>query len=161
MISHRDFFLRVFIDVHEKDGKLFGRLEILLFEKKVDRKVLEFFLDLCENFYKDCYVHKIMKNLFIETGDVKSTKSIFPKISKKPLTHNRDGLISMKLKEDGSVSTKFVITLQPLKILDPNHIVIGRVIEGSNILTDLVAHGTKFGIPKKLFFITVSSVKTF
>lgn len=100
-----------------------------------------------------------MKNLFIETGDVEREKVIYPRRSIKAPSHDRDGIVSLKLNKDGSLSPKFVITMQPMKILDANHIVIGRVINGNNFITDLDAHGTKFGVPAKRFFITVSSIK--
>lgn len=151
--------LRVLFDIRKKDGKLFGRFEILLFDEKLEPKVIKHFTELCKTSYKDCYIHKIMKGLFVETGDVESSKVIFPSKSQKILPHNRDALVSLVLNdEDGSISTRFLITMQPMRVLDDNHLVIGRVTEGRNLITDLDAHGTHFGIPEKMFFITVVAV---
>lgn len=100
-----------------------------------------------------------MKGLFLETGDVECSTHIFPRTCSNPPLHDRDGIVSLKLNNDGSLSSKFVITMQPMRIFDDNHIVIGRVIEGNNFIIDLDAHGTKFGIPEKMFFITVTNIK--
>ena len=100
-----------------------------------------------------------MKDLFVETGDVESSKIIFPSKSQQLLPHNRDGLVSLLLNDDGSISTKFIFTMQPMRIFDQSHLVIGRVIEGRNLITDLDAHGTHFGIPERMFFVTVVAVK--
>jgi cyclophilin family peptidyl-prolyl cis-trans isomerase len=100
-----------------------------------------------------------VKDILIETGDVECSKKIFPRPYPNAPTHNRDGIVSMKLNDDGSLSTKFVITMQPMRIFDDSHIVVGRVIDGNNFIIDLDAHGTKFGIPEKMFFITVSAIK--
>jgi cyclophilin family peptidyl-prolyl cis-trans isomerase len=101
-----------------------------------------------------------MKDLFIETGDVENSVSIFPNNDNfQPLPHNRDGLVTLLLNDDGSVSPRFAITMQPLRVFDENHLVIGKVVEGVNLITDLDAHGTQFGIPERMFFITVTAVR--
>lgn len=105
-----------------------------------------------------------MKDLFIETGSVESSKSVFPRQQLKSgrkftKHHNRDGLVTILIDKDGKLSPKFAIIMQPMKIFDDDHLIIGKVIEGRNFITDLNSFGTKFGIPERMFFITVTSIK--
>lgn len=129
-------------------------------------EIVEKFIELCSNrnkndCYKGCKVHKIIKDLLIESGDVHegfnmNRIELFPS-SNKMGEHLNSGTVSMLLNNDGSVSSKFCITLKKLPSLNDKQIVIGRVVKGLKFLQFAAeGFGTRFGAPQKAIFIKSS-----
>jgi len=121
----------------------------------------EQFISLCESEkqnvgYKGCRVKRIISGLLIETGEVKLNCQ---KLSDNQTTrkhcgsHLYPGTVSVLIEEDGSLSTKFSITLKKCTLLDGHRIVIGRVVKGLETLAALDSFGSRFGVPKNTICI--------
>lgn len=118
-------------------------------------EIVEKFVELCQSSYRGCKIHKIIKGLLFETCDLQDEKvscALFPR-SRRKGEHLYPGTLSLLLKEDDSVSSKFCITLKNVRSLDGKQIVIGRVVKGLDVLLAVDGFGTCFGKPRKAIFI--------
>jgi peptidylprolyl isomerase len=111
--------------------------------------------------YHNCKVYKIMQGLCIEAGDTSKNDGSGSQLENSCKTYPKQfmgkhvyaGTLSSMLEVDGSVGTKFSITLKKTPIFDGGRFVIGRIVKGLDVLAALEQFGTRFGCPKKEVFI--------
>lgn len=148
------------MDFSLEDGETIGKVVIMLDSKKA-HDLVKHFIELCLSCYNGCKVYKIIKNLLIETGDIEANDGsgqrpknlcpIFP--SSKSNDTQLLGTVSMLLDDDGSVSSKFCVSLKKMKIQDGCQVVIGRVIKGLDVLSAIENFGSRFGVIHKTAII--------
>ncbi|XP_053565119.1 probable inactive peptidyl-prolyl cis-trans isomerase-like 6 [Bombina bombina] len=155
-----DFFCK-----HMKSTKhVFVYMDIAIQSIPIGRLLFELFTDICpltcENFktlctgtagtsqnglklyYKDCLFHRIVKNGWIQGGDILSGKgnggeSIFGETfgdENYAVSHNKRGILGMANKGRHSNGSQFYITLQATPYMDRNFVAFGQLIEGSDVL---------------------------
>ncbi|XP_075270358.1 putative inactive peptidyl-prolyl cis-trans isomerase-like 6 [Opisthocomus hoazin] len=146
---------------------VFVYLEIAIEEQPVGRLLFELFSDLCprtcENFralctggaksprdgreltYKNSLFHRLVKNGWIQGGDIITGKgdggeSIYgPTFEDESFAvrHKGRGVLGMANKGRHSNSSQFYITLQPAPYLDRKYVAFGQLIEGTEVLQRL------------------------
>ncbi|KAG8582446.1 hypothetical protein GDO81_008053 [Engystomops pustulosus] len=92
--------------------------------------------------YKGSPFHRIVKNGWIQGGDIASGKgnggeSIFGDTFEDEsyaVPHNKRGILGMANKGRHSNGSQFYITLQATPYLDTKHVAFGQLIEGSEVL---------------------------
>ncbi|XP_008937440.1 PREDICTED: peptidyl-prolyl cis-trans isomerase-like 6 [Merops nubicus] len=155
----------------------FVYLEIAIEEQPIGRLLFELFSDVCpmtcENFrvlctggaksprdgreltYKDSLFHRIVKNGWIQGGDVITGKggggeSIYgPTFEDESFSvrHNGRGVLGMANKGRHTNGSQFYITLQPAPELDKKYVAFGQLIEGTEVLQKLEAVPTYYERP--------------
>lgn len=124
-----------------------------------ETKILNQFIEFFRN-QNTCKINKIVKGLLLETDDFSDVDSkVGSEIISNPFekgNHLYAGTVSMLLKDDGSVSTKFCITFKSIPSLNGKQIVIGRVVKGLDVLLAVESYGTRFGVPQEAIFIKSS-----
>ncbi|XP_069707056.1 probable inactive peptidyl-prolyl cis-trans isomerase-like 6 [Phaenicophaeus curvirostris] len=148
---------------------VFVFLEIAIEEQPIGRLLLELFSDACprtcENFralcaggtkssrdgreltYKNSLFHRIVKNGWIQGGDIITGKgdggeSIYgPTFEDESFSvhHKGRGVLGMANKGRHSNGSQFYITLQPAPYLDKKYVAFGQLIEGTEVLQRLEA----------------------
>ncbi|PKK33268.1 peptidylprolyl isomerase (cyclophilin)-like 6 [Columba livia] len=148
---------------------VFVYLEISIEEQPVGRLLLELFSDACprtcENFralctggakslrdgreltYKNSLFHRVVKNGWIQGGDIITGRgdegeSIYGPTfegSYFSISHKRRGVLGMANKGRHSNGSQFYITLQPAPYLDKKYVAFGQLIEGTEVLQRLEA----------------------
>jgi cyclophilin family peptidyl-prolyl cis-trans isomerase len=145
---------RAFLTFGLEDGTTIGTIHVLI-DSEADSNAIQKFADLCCKGYKNSKVAKIFSDLYLESEDPRRVNSmkIFPATqpNKKQL---HLGSFSMILQEDGSVGSKFLISLKSTSEFDERQVVIGRVVKGIEIIIALGHLGSRFGRPKKVVLIT-------
>ncbi|KAE8602719.1 hypothetical protein XENTR_v10014097 [Xenopus tropicalis] len=157
-----------FHNKHLSDAKhVFVYLDISIQGKPVGRLLFELFSDLCpktcENFqslctgaagvslsglklhYKDSIFHRIVKNGWIQGGDIESGKgsggeSIFGETFEDEnfaVPHSKRGILGMANKGRHSNGSQFYITLQPTSYLDRRCVAFGQLVEGCGVLKEI------------------------
>ncbi|XP_069829730.1 probable inactive peptidyl-prolyl cis-trans isomerase-like 6 [Dendropsophus ebraccatus] len=141
----------VYIDIAIQD-KLVGRLLFELFSD-ICPKTCKNFQSLCSGevgdsqsglklHYKGSQFHRIVKNGWIQGGDIASGKgnggeSIFGDTFEDEnfaVPHNKRGILGMANKGRHLNGSQFYITLQATPYLDRKHVAFGQLIEGSEVL---------------------------
>ncbi|MEE6516752.1 hypothetical protein FKM82_026453 [Ascaphus truei] len=142
----------------------FAYLDITIQEKPTGRLLFELFSDMCpktcENFqtlctgaagnsqsglklhYKDSIFHRIVKNGWIQGGDILSGKgnggeSIFGETFEDEnyaISHDKRGVLGMANKGRHSNGSQFYITLQATPYMDRTYVAFGQLIEGNDVL---------------------------
>ena len=113
-----------------------GNIEIELFENEAPNTVSNFIALVESGFYNGLTFYRVEPTSFCQTGCPNSdgtgdakyrivSESRFPKARS-----HFAGSLSMVLNSDGTHSSQFLITRQPLSQLDGKNTVFGRVIEG-------------------------------
>ncbi|XP_075354634.1 putative inactive peptidyl-prolyl cis-trans isomerase-like 6 [Mycteria americana] len=148
---------------------MFVYLEIAIEEQPVGRLLFELFSDACprtcENFralcaggatssrdgreltYKNSLFHRLVKNGWIQGGDIITGKgdegeSIYgPTFEDESFSvrHKGRGVLGMANKGRHSNGSQFYITLQPAPYLDKKYVAFGQLIEGTEVLQRLEA----------------------
>ncbi|XP_071597296.1 probable inactive peptidyl-prolyl cis-trans isomerase-like 6 isoform X2 [Heliangelus exortis] len=148
---------------------VFVYLEIAIEEQPIGRLLFELFSDMCprtcENFralccgeakslldgreltYKDSLFHRIVKNGWIQGGDIITGKgdkgeSIYGLTFEDEnfsIHHKGRGVLGMANKGRHSNGSQFYITLQPSPYLDKKYVAFGQLIEGTDVLQRLEA----------------------
>ncbi|XP_050749917.1 probable inactive peptidyl-prolyl cis-trans isomerase-like 6 [Gymnogyps californianus] len=148
---------------------VFVYLEIAIEEQPVGRLLFELFSDVCprtcENFralcaggaksphdgreltYKNSLFHRLVKNGWIQGGDIITGKgdggeSIYgPTFEDESFSvrHKGRGVLGMANKGRHSNGSQFYITLQPAPYLDKKYVAFGQLIEGTEVLQRLEA----------------------
>ncbi|XP_075453711.1 putative inactive peptidyl-prolyl cis-trans isomerase-like 6 isoform X2 [Ascaphus truei] len=148
----------------EKKKHGFAYLDITIQEKPTGRLLFELFSDMCpktcENFqtlctgaagnsqsglklhYKDSIFHRIVKNGWIQGGDILSGKgnggeSIFGETFEDEnyaISHDKRGVLGMANKGRHSNGSQFYITLQATPYMDRTYVAFGQLIEGNDVL---------------------------
>ncbi|XP_054678367.1 probable inactive peptidyl-prolyl cis-trans isomerase-like 6 isoform X2 [Grus americana] len=159
-----------FYSKHLKNSQhVFVYLEIAIEEQPVGRLLFELFSDACprtcENFralcaggakslcdgreltYKNSLFHRLVKNGWIQGGDIitgkgDSGESIYgPTFEDESFSirHKGRGVLGMANKGRHSNGSQFYITLQPTPYLDKKYVAFGQLIEGTEVLQRLEA----------------------
>ncbi|NXI45918.1 PPIL6 protein, partial [Galbula dea] len=154
-------------DLREGGKHVFVYLEIAIEEQPIGRLLFELFSDVCprtcENFralcsggaksprdgreltYKHCLFHRLVRNEWIQGGDIITGKggggeSIYgPTFEDEcfSVRHKGRGVLGMANKGPHSNASQFYITLQPTPYLDKKYVAFGQVIEGTEVLQRL------------------------
>ncbi|NWH56402.1 PPIL6 protein, partial [Geococcyx californianus] len=164
-----DFYTKYLKNSQASSTHVFVFLEIAIEEQPIGRLLLELFSDACprtcENFralcaggakssrdgreltYKTSLFHRIVKNGWIQGGDIITGKgdggeSIYgPTFEDESfsVSHKGRGVLGMANKGRHSNGSQFYITLQPAPYLDKKHVAFGQLIEGTEVLQRLEA----------------------
>lgn len=109
-------------------------------------KSCENFLALCaSNYYDNCLFHRNITGFMVQTGDPSGTgkggKSIWNRKYEDEISdilkHNSRGVISMANSGPNTNGSQFFITYAKQPHLDMKYTIIGRVIDGLEVLDDL------------------------
>lgn len=128
---------------------------------EADSDLIQKFIDFCRCEYKNCKVYKILPGLYVESGDISnndgSGKDSENSVKLSQIICNGEKYVqprsvSMVLKDDGSVGSKFEISLKKTAKFR-NQVVIGRVVKGFENVVALERFGSRFGRPIKAVFI--------
>lgn len=165
--SREEITRKVFFDI-EIDGQRWGRIIIGLFGETVPRTV-ENFRALCTGekgkgssgkrlHYKGTTFHRIIPGFMIQGGDITHANgkggesiygSMFPDENFK-LKHSSAGIVSMVNNGPDSNGSQFFITTVKASWLDGQHVVLGRVISGMDVVFAIEGGaGTYSGKPRK------------
>ncbi|XP_007434842.1 peptidyl-prolyl cis-trans isomerase-like 6 isoform X1 [Python bivittatus] len=157
-----------FLTKYLKDKKhMFVFMEIAIQEVSIGKLLFELYSDICPrtcyNFqclctgekgysesglaltYKDSIFHRIVKNGWIQGGDINGGRgnggeSIYGPVFEDEnfaVPHDRRGVLGMVNKGRHTNGSQFYITLQPAPYLNTKYVAFGQVIEGSEILREL------------------------
>ncbi|NXO47301.1 PPIL6 protein, partial [Aramus guarauna] len=162
-----DFYSKHLKSSQASSGHVFVYLEIAIGEQPVGRLLFELFSDACprtcENFralcaggaksccdgreltYKNSLFHRLVKNGWIQGGDIITGKgdrgeSIYgPTFEDESFSirHKGRGVLGMANKGRHSNGSQFYITLQPTPYLDKKYVAFGQLIEGTEVLQRL------------------------
>ncbi|XP_044757091.1 peptidyl-prolyl cis-trans isomerase CYP21-2-like [Coccinella septempunctata] len=157
--------LQCFLDFRVKGGENLGRVVIEIYHDHVPVTACNFF-HLCRGdygkSYKNCPVHRIAKNKYLETGDITNGtgtggSSIYGESfdeEKHTLKHTRAGVLSMIRVGNQKNNSKFVITFVNMQEWDRKNVVFGKVIQGAGVLMKINGYGREIGKPLKQIFIS-------
>ncbi|NXH79172.1 PPIL6 protein, partial [Hydrobates tethys] len=164
-----DFYTKYLKNSQASSTHVFVYLEIAIEEQPVGRLLFELFSDACprtcENFralctggamsshdgreltYKNSLFHRLVKNGWIQGGDIITGKgdggeSIYgPTFEDESFSvhHKGRGVLGMANKGRHSNGSQFYITLQPAPYLDKKYVAFGQLIEGTEVLQRLEA----------------------
>ncbi|KAF1635265.1 Problable inactive peptidyl-prolyl cis-trans isomerase-like 6, partial [Eudyptes filholi] len=164
-----DFYAKYLKNSQASSTHVFVYLEIAIEEQPVGRLLFELFSDACprtcENFralcaggvtsprdgreltYKNSLFHRLVKNGWIQGGDIITGKgdggeSIYgPTFEDESFSvrHKGRGVLGMANKGRHSNGSQFYITLQPAPYLDKKYVAFGQLIEGTEVLQRLEA----------------------
>ncbi|NXK05990.1 PPIL6 protein, partial [Herpetotheres cachinnans] len=162
-----DFYSKHLKNSQASSTHVFVYLEIAIEEQPVGRLLFELFSDACprtcENFralcaggakspcdgreltYKNSLFHRLVKNGWIQGGDIITGKgdrgeSIYgPTFEDESFSvrHKGRGVLGMANKGRHSNGSQFYITLQPAPYLDKKYVAFGQLIEGTEVLQRL------------------------
>ncbi len=120
-----------------------GNIEIELFENEAPNTVSNFIALVESGFYNGLTFYRVEPSSFCQTGCPNGDGTGDAKyriVSESRLPNARShfaGSLSMVLNSDGTNSSQFLITRQPLSQLDGKNTVFGRVIEGMTTIYNL------------------------
>ncbi|NXX13138.1 PPIL6 protein, partial [Podargus strigoides] len=164
-----DFYTKYLKNSQASRTHVFVYLEIAIEEEHVGRLLFELFSDVCpracENFcalcaggaksphdgreltYKNSLFHRLVKNGWIQGGDIITRKgdggeSIYgPTFEDESFSihHKGRGILGMANKGRHSNGSQFYITFQPAPYLDKKYVAFGQLIEGTEVLQRLEA----------------------
>ncbi|XP_078437588.1 cyclophilin-like peptidyl-prolyl cis-trans isomerase family protein [Wolffia australiana] len=165
---------RVFMDISFAD-QLVGRIIIGLYGKVVP-KTVENFRALCTGsmgvgssgkllHYKGTHFHRVVWGFVIQGGDLvygngSGSDSIYGRTFNDEnftLKHSQAGIVSMVNFGPNSNGCQFFITTVKTSWLDEEHVVVGKVIEGMDIVFTIESSaGTYRGKPRRKVIISDS-----
>jgi cyclophilin family peptidyl-prolyl cis-trans isomerase len=139
-----------------------GSMTFELFEDKVPNAVSHF-IKLTENdFYKNMFFHMIVSDTLAQGGCPntapgakgiigKGNSGYFIKEEYHPdLRHDQKGVLSLaRGYKEGTTGSQFVLMFDKLPVMDDNHTMIGRIIEGAGVLDLIEAAGSRNGKIKR------------
>ncbi|XP_026582411.1 problable inactive peptidyl-prolyl cis-trans isomerase-like 6 [Pseudonaja textilis] len=147
--------------------RMFVFMEIAIHEVSMGKLLFELYSDICprtcHNFkclctgekgysesgltltYKDSIFHRIVKNGWIQGGDIDGGKgnggeSIYGPVFEDEsfaVPHDKRGVLGMVNKGRHTNGSQFYITLQPAPYLNTKYVAFGQIIEGSQVLQEL------------------------
>ena len=150
---------KVFLTV-AKDNHEIGKLVFELYKKNCPKSV-DNFLKICSGqnddklSYKNTVFNKIINGYALQGGNIvdehEDERSIysrnFPDENLK-LKHTKRGTLSLDNHGPDTNSSKFIVTFTETPWLDGYHVVIGELVEGEKVLSEIEAYGTRDGKPK-------------
>ncbi|KAL3277263.1 hypothetical protein HHI36_012614 [Cryptolaemus montrouzieri] len=157
-LSKQPLHVECFMDFKVEKGEYLGRIIMELYQDFAPITVQNF-VEICKGSnklsYKNCPVHYIVKNQYLETGDItKGTGSggfsIFGKSfdeENHKLKHSKPGTLSMVRLKNQKNNSKFCITFRPIEKLDKQNVVFGKVIMGIDVLMKINGYGREIGKP--------------
>ncbi|KAK9881922.1 hypothetical protein WA026_018116 [Henosepilachna vigintioctopunctata] len=158
-LNQVDIYIHCFMDFKVHKGEYLGRVIILLyyfFEPLLVQHFSRSCSELEQPNYKNCLVHRIVKNKYLEAGNV-AVKSNFGTSTavyegkfnhmNNKLKHTKTGTLSMVREKNLKYTSKFCITFQPMEQLDRRNIVIGKIVSGADVLMKINGYGRKIGKP--------------
>ncbi len=120
-----------------------GEMVVDLFQDRVPRTVNNFVFLALHRFYDGVPFHRVLEDFMAQTGDPTGTgrggpgyrfdDEIDPELS-----HDGPGVLSMANAGPNTNGSQFFITFTATPWLDGKHGVFGRVIEGMDVLDDLI-----------------------
>ncbi|KAL3277264.1 hypothetical protein HHI36_012615 [Cryptolaemus montrouzieri] len=154
-----------FIEFQVEKGEYLGKIIVQLYNDHVPVTVqnfLEIIRGDCDLTYKNCPVHRIVKDRFMETGDItKGTGtggfSIYGENFDEEghrLKHTKAGVLSMVRVGNQKNNSKFCITFMDMPEWDKKNVVFGKVISGAKVLTKISAYGRNIGKPLRRIYIS-------
>jgi cyclophilin family peptidyl-prolyl cis-trans isomerase len=160
---------KAFFEISMGDQKL-GRLVFELASDIVP-KTVENFLSLCNKketsgqkySYKDTKFHQILKDTFIMGGDVVSNDgrgshsagpTRFIKDENFIIPHSARGLLSMASIGRDTGGSQFYISLKPTSYMNGRCVVLGRMVEGDDVVKAVEKVFTFRGVPASDIMIT-------
>lgn len=154
---------KVFLKIAKNNTEL-GRLVFELYSNKCPESV-NMFRNFCkgtdlENFsYKNTVLSQIFKGFALRGGRIMSefnediSSDIKMEEENLNLKHTKRGVLTLDNDGPGTTSSKFMVTFDETPWLDGYHVVIGELVEGDNILSEIESCGTREGTPKAQFKI--------
>ncbi|MCH2205953.1 MAG: peptidylprolyl isomerase [Lentisphaerales bacterium] len=135
-----------------------GSMTFELYEDKVPNAVSHFISLVESDFYKSMIFHGIVSDALIQGGCPNTRPNATGTMGQgnagyfiaeeihPDLTHNQPGILSLARSHNpNSTSSQFVIMLEKMPVMDGNHTVIGKIIEGQKVLEILGDSGTAKG----------------
>jgi len=135
-----------------------GDIHIKLFPEECPKTIENFTVHSKDGYYNNCIFHRVIKGFMIQTGDPLGDgtggTSIwghdFEDEFNRTLKHDRPFTVSMANCGPNTNGSQFFITTVPCPSLDYKHTVFGRVIKGTEVVSDI--EGVKTGLDFFLCF---------
>ncbi|XP_044756947.1 uncharacterized protein LOC123315348 [Coccinella septempunctata] len=155
-----------FLEFKVDGGEYLGKILVELYRDHVPVTVQNFMELLSGRFelgYKGCPVHRIVKDRYLETGDITKGNgtggfSIYGESfdeENHSLKHTKAGVLSMvRLGTSEKNNSRFCITFMNMQEWDRKNVVFGKVIHGANVLTKLSSYGRRIGKPLERIYIS-------
>lgn len=147
-----------FLEFEVKNGEKLGKAIIELYYDYAPVTVQNF-LCICKGenglSYKNCSVHRIISNEYLETGDITQGNGrggfsiygrTFPE-ENHVLKHSKAGVLSMKRIPHADNNSQFCITFKRMESLDHKNVVFGRVIKGNENILKIQGYARRIGKP--------------
>src|SRR5829696_3296994 len=120
-----------------------GTMVIELFADKAPKTVNNFVFLAREGYYEGIMFHRVISNFMVQGGDPTGRGSGGPGYQFEDefhpsLRHDKQGILSMANAGPGSNGSQFFITHGPTPHLDNRHSVFGHVIEGQDVVNNIV-----------------------
>ncbi len=121
-----------------------GKIVIELYSDKAPKTVENFTTLAKKGFYNGIIFHRVIPGFMVQTGDPTGTGRggpgyTFPDEFAPDLKHDAAGTLSMANAGPNTNGSQFFITLAPTPWLDGKHAIFGKVIEGQNVVEQIVA----------------------
>ncbi|KAK3089334.1 hypothetical protein FSP39_002794 [Pinctada imbricata] len=112
--------------------------------------------------YKDSVFHRIVPNILCQGGDITNKngtggKSIYGKTFKDEnfkLKHNARGVVSMANSGPNTNGSQFFICCGRVDEFDGKHVVVGKITDGFDVLTEIEQEGSSSGRVGNVITIT-------
>lgn len=120
-----------------------GRMVIDLFQEQAPSTVNNFVFLALNRYYDGVPFHRVLDGFMAQTGDPTGTGRGGPGYTFEDeidpqLKHDSPGTLSMANAGPDTNGSQFFITFGPTPWLDGRHAVFGRVVEGQDVLDELV-----------------------
>ena len=121
-----------------------GKIVIELYKDKAPKTVENFVTLTKKGFYNGIIFHRVIPGFMVQTGDPTGTGRGGPGYSfadefAPDLHHEGPGMVSMANAGPNTNGSQFFITLAATPWLDGKHAIFGHVIEGQNVVEQIVA----------------------
>jgi peptidyl-prolyl cis-trans isomerase A (cyclophilin A) len=121
-----------------------GKIIVELYRDWAPKTVENFVKLATQGFYDGIIFHRVIPGFMIQTGDPTGTGTggpgyTFPDEFAPGLRHDSAGMVSMANAGPNTNGSQFFITLAPTPWLDGKHAIFGRVLEGQQVVEQIVA----------------------
>lgn len=155
-----------FLEFQVEKGEYLGKIIVELYKDHVPVTVQNF-IELLNGApglrYRGCPVHRIVKDRFLETGDITRGNgtggtSIYGESfdeENHSLKHTKAGVLSMvRIDSTEKNNSRFCITFMNMQEWDKKNVVFGKVVQGAHVLTKLSSYGRTIGKPLRTIRIS-------